>query len=187
MARGVPNPVVHLELRTGDLACACAFYTRLFGWRADILHTSSGDYATLTPGDRIEGGVVEHEAQRANWLPYVEVTDMADLVERARLLGATALLSPREGPAGWRSVLAAPDGGVSLFGSPRHESRLGCRRGLRDESRRSAQSRDAEERRDSAYDRHRPTSARARRETVLDRVHGEKQCQASVNRTLRPS
>jgi predicted enzyme related to lactoylglutathione lyase len=119
MARGVPNPVVHLELRTGDLACACAFYTRLFGWRADTLHTSFGDYTRLTPGDRIEGGVVEHETQRAYWLPYVEVTDMADLVERARLLGATALLSPREGPAGCRSVLAAPDGGVFALWQPK--------------------------------------------------------------------
>ena len=31
--------------------------------------------------------------------------------EQARELGARTLLSPREGPAGWRSVVASPAGG----------------------------------------------------------------------------
>jgi predicted enzyme related to lactoylglutathione lyase len=119
MARSVPNPVVHLELRTGNLACACAFYTRLFGWNAEMLHTSRGDYLTLALGDRIEGGVVEHDAQRAFWLPYVEVADVDEITERARLLGASVLLSPREGPAGWRSVLAAPASAALALWQPK--------------------------------------------------------------------
>jgi uncharacterized protein len=115
----VPNPVVHLELRTGNLAGACAFYTRLLGWRAETVHTSSGDYLTLALGDRIEGGVVEHEAKRPFWLPYVEVAEVAEATERARLLGATICLPPREGPAGWRSVLAAPAGGMFALWQPK--------------------------------------------------------------------
>jgi uncharacterized protein len=119
MAHGVPNPVVHLELRTGNLPRACAFYTRLLGWRAETVHTSSGDYLTLTLGDRLEGGVVEHDTQRPFWLPYVEVADIAEAIDRARLLGASVCLPPREGPAGWRSVLVAPAGGMLAFWQPK--------------------------------------------------------------------
>jgi predicted enzyme related to lactoylglutathione lyase len=31
-------------------------------------------------------------------------------MERARLLGATVVLEPREGPVGWRSIVAVPAG-----------------------------------------------------------------------------
>jgi uncharacterized protein len=119
MARGIPDSVVHLELRTGNLACACSFYARLFGWSAERVHLGSGDYTALTIGDRLEGGVVEHDLERAYWLPYVEVADIAAVVESARVLGASVLLPPREGPVGWRSVLAAPDGGVFALWEPK--------------------------------------------------------------------
>jgi uncharacterized protein len=120
MAEGVPNPVVHLELRTGNLACACAFYTRLFGWRVETVHTGSGDYLTLALGDRIEGGVVEHEAQQgAFWLPYVQVADVAEATERARLQGASVCVPPREGPAGWRSVVFAAASGMLALWQPK--------------------------------------------------------------------
>lgn len=119
MAQGVPNPVVHLELRTGNVPSACAFYTRLLGWRAEAVQTGSGDYLTLALGDRIEGGVVEHDTQRPFWLPYVEVADVGEAAERARVLGASVCLPPREGPAGWRSVLLAPGGGMFALWQPK--------------------------------------------------------------------
>ena len=111
MTPRAPDPVVHLELRTGNVARACAFYTRLFGWRAHTVHTAAGNYLTLELGKRLDGGVVEHEAERVFWLPYVEVADVGDATERARLLGAKVLVASREGPAGWRSVLEAPAAG----------------------------------------------------------------------------
>jgi predicted enzyme related to lactoylglutathione lyase len=119
MAHRVPNPVVHLELRTGNLPRACAFYTRLLGWRAESVHTGSGDYLALALGDRIEGGVVEHDTERPFWLPYVEVADVTEASEQARLLGASLLLAPREGPAGWRSILATPGGGEIALWQPK--------------------------------------------------------------------
>ena len=100
------SPVVHLELHTGNLPGACAFYTQLFGWRAETIDACCGSYLALDLGNGIEGGVVECETQRPLWLPYVEVADLAEATERARLLGASVLLEPREGPAGWRSVVA---------------------------------------------------------------------------------
>jgi predicted enzyme related to lactoylglutathione lyase len=119
MTPGAPNPVVHLELRTCNLPRACAFYTRLFGWRAETLQTVSGDYLTIEFGGRIEGGVVEHDTERPFWLPYIEVPDVSEAAERARLLGASVLLPPREGPAGWRSVLAAPAGAAFALWQPK--------------------------------------------------------------------
>ena len=119
MAHELPNPVVHLELRTGNLPCGCAFYTRLFGWRAETVHTGSGDYLSLALGDRLEGGVVEHDTDRAFWLPYVEVPDVVEAARRARELGARVLLPPREGPACWWSVLAAPWGGEIALWQPK--------------------------------------------------------------------
>jgi predicted enzyme related to lactoylglutathione lyase len=111
--------VVHLELRTGNLPRACAFYTRLFGWRAETIQTDAGDYLALELGDCFQGGVVEHDTERPLWLPYVEVDDLAETTERARLLGAAVMLPPREGPVGWRSILAAPAGGEIALWQPK--------------------------------------------------------------------
>ena len=119
MTPRVPNPVVHLELRTGNLPRACDFYARLFGWRTESVHTESGSYLALDLGDRIEGGVVEHDTRRPFWLPYVEVPDVAEATERARALGSAVLLPAREGPAGWRSVLAVPAGGTFALWQPK--------------------------------------------------------------------
>jgi uncharacterized protein len=110
MTPPVTNPVVHLELLTGDLARACVFYTQLFGWRADSVDAGNGPYQALDPGNGIGAGVVQGHIPRALWLPYVEVPDIAESTARARELGACVPVDAREGPAGWRSVVATPAG-----------------------------------------------------------------------------
>jgi predicted enzyme related to lactoylglutathione lyase len=112
------NPVIHLELHTSNLARACAFYTRLFGWRAETIHSGSGSYLALEPGDRVGGGIVESDTSPPVWLPYVEVVDVREATERARSLGASVALGPRQGPAGWRSVLDIPAGGEIALWQP---------------------------------------------------------------------
>jgi predicted enzyme related to lactoylglutathione lyase len=106
-----PHPVVHLELHTRDLTGACDFYARLCGWSTERIRTCAGSYRSLDPGDGLSGGVVECAAPRPLWLPYVAVPDVTAATERARALGASVLLAPREGPAGWRSVVGGPSGG----------------------------------------------------------------------------
>jgi uncharacterized protein len=113
------NPVVHLELHTGDLSRACAFYARLCGWRAELIDAGCGSYMALALGSGLSGGGVECDTQRPLWLPYVEVDEIAEVTERARGLGAAVLLEPREGPAGWRSVVAAPAGAEVAFWQPK--------------------------------------------------------------------
>ena len=115
MAPAASKPVVHLELHTRDLPGACAFYNRVCGWRPERVDGGCGTYWAFEMGGELGGGVVECQTLQSLWLPYVEVPDIADVTERARRRGASVLLEPREGPAGWRSVVAAPAGGEIAF------------------------------------------------------------------------
>ena len=111
----MPRPLVHLELHTGDLAGARSLYAELCGWRPERIETPHGSYLSLAMGGGVGGGIVECATRRALWLPYVEVASVDAATERARERGATVLLEPREGPAGWRSVVATPAGGELAF------------------------------------------------------------------------
>jgi uncharacterized protein len=78
-----------------------------------------GSYSALSIGPGIAAGVVEADGKRAVWLPYVEVSDVDEATEAATRLGATVLLAPREGPAGWRAVVASKDSGPVAFWQPK--------------------------------------------------------------------
>ena len=106
----LPRPVVHLELRTGNPARACAVYSQLFGWRGERIHVGTESYLALGWGAQLEVGVIESGVPCPDWLPYVEVDDVERATERARFLGASVALGPTEGPLGWRSVIATPAG-----------------------------------------------------------------------------
>jgi len=113
------NPIVHLELHTGDLPRACTFYAGLCGWRTARIDAGCGSYLALELGGGFGGGVVECETRRPLWLPYVEVPEITEVTERARRLGGSVLLEPSEGPAGWRSVVAAPAGAEVALWQPK--------------------------------------------------------------------
>ena len=116
---GMGRPVVHLELHSGDLASARDYYAELCGWRAELIGAPCGPYLALATGGQVEGGIVECPTERPLWLPYVEVPDVGAATDRARRLGASVLLSPREGPAGWRSVVSTPSAGEIAFWQPK--------------------------------------------------------------------
>ena len=113
------NPVVHLELHTGDLPQASGLYAELCGWRPERIETRAGSYLSLELGGGFGGGIVECGTARPLWLPYVEVAEIAEATDRAGKLGASVLLEPREGPAGWRSVVSTPCGGEIAFWQPK--------------------------------------------------------------------
>jgi predicted enzyme related to lactoylglutathione lyase len=115
MDQAMANPLVHLELHTGDLQRAKAFYTELLGWRPERIHAREGTYEALEMGGSLGGGIVECGTERPLWLPYVEVDRIGHATQRAQHLGGTVLLGPREGPAGWRSVVETPAGGQIAF------------------------------------------------------------------------
>jgi predicted enzyme related to lactoylglutathione lyase len=113
------SPVVHLELHTPGLPQARALYAELCGWRSERIETRAGSYLSLEFGGGLGGGIVECPVRGPVWLPYVEVDEIAAATDRARELGAAVLLEPREGPAGWRSVVATPVGGEIAFWQPK--------------------------------------------------------------------
>jgi len=110
-----PTPLAHLELHTPNQERALAFYTQLLGWRSERVEAAGRTYLALDIGEGLGGGVVECGTERPLWLPYVAVADVKRSTERAEELGASVRLAPREGPAGWRSVVASRDGGEIAF------------------------------------------------------------------------
>jgi uncharacterized protein len=113
------RPVVHLELHTDDLAAASAFYGELLQWRTERITVRCGSYEALRLGGGLDGGIVQCGTPRATWLPYVEVEDVEEVTQRGVRLGASVLLEPREGPAGWRSVLTTREGGEIALWQPK--------------------------------------------------------------------
>jgi predicted enzyme related to lactoylglutathione lyase len=113
----VPRPVVHLELHTGDLAGAIGFYSELLGWQTERIEVMGRSYEALDLG--ISGGVVQCGARHPTWLPYVSVREIARTTEQAERLGAVVRVSPREGRAGWRSVVATPAAGEIALWEPK--------------------------------------------------------------------
>jgi hypothetical protein len=111
-----PPRVVHLELHTGDRNAASAFYSELLRWPTEQIESRWGSYHALSLGAGLDGGIVECGTTRAGWLPYIAVDTVDAMTERACALGASVMLAPREGPAGWRSVISTPAGGeVALW------------------------------------------------------------------------
>ena len=108
-------PIVHLELHTGDERGARSYYDQLCGWPSERVDTGNGSYLALALGNGLGGGIVECGTKRALWLPYVEVDSVGAATERAWHLGARVVLEPREGPAGWRSVVRSQSGAEIAF------------------------------------------------------------------------
>ena len=98
------NPVVHLELHTSNLPRAVDFYTRLLEWRVEAVRHRGASYQLLDLGERLEGGVVEHEGGDALWVPYARVGRWPARLSARWSWVRASVLAPREGPAGWRSV-----------------------------------------------------------------------------------
>jgi predicted enzyme related to lactoylglutathione lyase len=113
------KPVVHLELHTGDLQGARELFADLFGWRQQRIEGGPRPYLALELGGGLGGGIVECATDRALWLPYVEVAEIREATDGARASGAEVMLEPREGPGGWRSVVATPAGGEIALWQPK--------------------------------------------------------------------
>jgi predicted enzyme related to lactoylglutathione lyase len=113
------TPLVHLELHTGDVERARAFYAGLCGWRPEQIRTPYGEYLAMEWGGGVGAGIVGSAVQHPLWLPYVQVSEIGRATERALALGAVVLLGPREGPAGWRSVVRTAEAGELAFWQPK--------------------------------------------------------------------
>jgi predicted enzyme related to lactoylglutathione lyase len=113
----VANPFVHVELNTGDLPKAKAFYGSLFGWKLDDMPMpgGGGTYTLIGVGQGTGGGMVSMlpPGTPPHWLAYVGVDDVAEMTKRAKELGATVLHDVMKvGDFGAMSVIQDPTGAV---------------------------------------------------------------------------
>ena len=58
MTPGNPRPLAHLELHTTDLGSARAFYSKLLGWRPELIEAAERSYLALDLGEGPSGGIV---------------------------------------------------------------------------------------------------------------------------------
>jgi predicted enzyme related to lactoylglutathione lyase len=119
-----PSQLVHLELHTGDRGAASGFYGELLGWRTERVEAAGGEYYAIDLGNGLGGGVVECGTERPLWLPYFSVPEIRVATQRAERMGAHILLAPREGPAGWRSVVSSPAAGEIAFWQSKTDGHL---------------------------------------------------------------
>jgi hypothetical protein len=107
------NPFVHIELHTGDLATAKAFYSGLLDWDLQELPIpgGSGSYTMINVGEGTGGGMIADPGAPPHWMAYIGVDDLIATTDRARSLGATVVQDVVEvGDFGWMSVITDPTG-----------------------------------------------------------------------------
>jgi predicted enzyme related to lactoylglutathione lyase len=118
----MPNPFVHMELNTPDVAKSKAFYSKLFDWHLEDLpgHTPPGGSAyTLIKvgegtGEGTGGGIMQQiPGGPAGWLAYVSVADIHAATQKAKSLGAKIMKDVTEVPGmGWFSFIEDPTGSI---------------------------------------------------------------------------
>lgn len=111
----MPNPFVHIELQTKDVAKAKEFYSKLFDWRLEDVPMPGGEgsYTLINVGEGTGGDMFQNPCPEVppHWLAYVGVDDVRVATNKARELGATVAQDVMEvGEHGWMSVLIDPTG-----------------------------------------------------------------------------
>ena len=120
----MPNPFVHIELQTTDLAKAKDFYARLFDWKLEDLPAPGGGmpYTMINVGSGTGGGMFANPDTNVppHWMAYVGVDDIHAYTAKARDLGADVLQDVMQvGEYGWFSVIRDPTGAAIAMWQPR--------------------------------------------------------------------
>lgn len=95
------NAFVHVELNTDDVGQAKDFYKKLFKWKLQDMNMGPGmTYTMIQPGEGTGGGMQRTPMPNVppQWLPYVQVDDVASSIDKARKLGAQILVDKIDVP-----------------------------------------------------------------------------------------
>lgn len=106
------SPIVHFEILGADGERLAAFYRALFDWRIESVEEGGG-YAMVDTGasEPAGGGIGAFPGAPSHVTFYVGVDDVAAALRRARDLGATTVMGPREVAPGIETALFAdPEG-----------------------------------------------------------------------------
>lgn len=112
-----PGKVVWVDLVTPDLDAAKRFYSGLFGWTFQDVHTGQKDFVLALLGDRPVGGLVRRspsgENRQPHWLTFIAVRDVAEAERQALSHGGKVLSKTRDYPQrGRQEILEDPQGAV---------------------------------------------------------------------------
>ena len=116
---------VWYELMTTDTKAAQAFYADVVGWKAQDAGMPGMDYTLFYAGSDMAAGLMEQpeDARKMgappSWLGYVGVDDVDAATAKAKGLGATVYVEPRDIPnVGRFSVIADPQMAVIPLFTP---------------------------------------------------------------------
>ena len=103
------------ELITPDISAAKAFYAQLFGWTLEDMPMEGMTYTVIKAGDSEVGGMMAtppgEEGSPPMWGTYVTVDDVDGVAQKAKQLGATVVVEPRDIPeVGRFCVIRDPQG-----------------------------------------------------------------------------
>lgn len=114
-AEGTPNWV---ELETGDVAAAKAFYGPLFGWTFEDSPTPGGlTYSLAHKSGGVVAAIVPSAPDASSapvWNTYLAVDDIDAAVKRAKKAGGTILLPATDVPHAGRVAFVADPTGASV-------------------------------------------------------------------------
>jgi predicted enzyme related to lactoylglutathione lyase len=104
---------------TNDTKKAKAFYTGLFGWKTESMPGVGMEYTIWKRDDRDmgAGGMLEITPDMGpvppNWLSYYSVADADATVAKAKRLGGSIRLEPKDIPGvGRLAIIADPQGAM---------------------------------------------------------------------------
>ena len=118
----MPNPFVHVELNSTDVAKSKAFYGKLFDWTLEDMPIGDLDYTMIRVGKGTGGGMMKQLIPGAGsaWLPYVDVPDIKAATKKAKDLGAKVMKDVSEvADMGWLSIIVDPTGAMLGLWQPK--------------------------------------------------------------------
>ena len=94
------NPVVHFEMPFEDRARMVDFYSKTFGWKAQLFGPEMGDYAVVQTSEtddkgmlkengRINGGLFKKSPENPNPSIVIAVDDIKAAMEKVKAAGGT--------------------------------------------------------------------------------------------------
>jgi predicted enzyme related to lactoylglutathione lyase len=118
-----PGSFTWNELNTRDTEAAIAFYTAVFGWRAETNDMGGMAYTEWKLDDRSIAGMMPMPEQvpaqvPAHWLAYFSVEDCDAAVDAINLDGGKVIVGPMDVPPGRFAVASDPQGAVFAVIAP---------------------------------------------------------------------
>jgi len=95
------NPIVHMEIPANDLNKAKEFYSKLFGWKIDVMQEM--DYALFDTGTPPGGGFNKvDKIKEGGCLLYIQVDDIEKKLREIEKAGGKTVRKKEEVPQfGW--------------------------------------------------------------------------------------